>query len=371
MKQTTGLALKWIVATATALAVLSGALAYNLTQSLGRPIRIWYALVVLNLFYWYTWAFFAPAVGWLTVRFRFDRARWKRAIPVHVTAVIVFSVAHIFLMVGFQYLFPTRVWDLSFATVLINTIVQTFDTEMMNYWVIVGVTHAALYYQESRQRALTAAQLQTRLAQAQLKSLQAQLHPHFFFNTLHAISALMRRDVAAADRMLTRLSELLRLSLDRTGVAEVTLQEEIEFLEKYVEIECTRFQDRLTVRFDIAPDTLRALVPNLVLQPIVENAIRHGIAPRSGPGRVDVIARHENGHLTMEVRDDGVGLTEDAFVALQKGIGVSTTRARLQHQYGSRYRFEFMRHQPGLTVRIAVPWRTAVAGQPAAQGGTP
>ncbi len=206
-----------------------------------------------------------------------------------------------------------------------------------------------------------ASQLETKLVEAQLKALQQQLHPHFLFNTLHAISALMHRDVDAADRTLMRLSDLLRLTLENIGQQEVTLQSELEFLSKYLQIEQTRFADRLIVRFDVEPATLDTQVPHLILQPLVENAIKHGVAKKTGPGHIDISARRDGDKLLLEVRDDGVGLSEDALTALQKGIGVSTTRARLQHLFGADYRFEFHRQHAGLSVLIALPWRSSEA----------
>jgi two-component system, LytTR family, sensor kinase len=228
----------------------------------------------------------------------------------------------------------------------------------VTYGAIVGLSHAVLYYRESRDRALAAANLETRLVEAQLKALQHQLHPHFLFNTLHAISTLMHRDVEAADRTLMRLSDLLRITLENTGQQEITLKVELEFLSKYLQIEQTRFADRLVARFDVHAETLDAFVPNFILQPLVENAIKHGFARKAGPGHIDISARRDGDKLLMEVRDDGMGLSEDALTALQKGIGVSTTRARLQHLFGADYRFEFHRQPAGLAVVIAIPWRT-------------
>jgi LytS/YehU family sensor histidine kinase len=231
---------------------------------------------------------------------------------------------------------------------------------MMTYWAIVGLSHALLYYRESRDRELRASQLETRLVEAQLKTLQQQLHPHFLFNTLNAISALMHRDVAAADRTLVRLSDLLRLTLERLGEQEVTLDEELDFLRKYLDIERTRFADRLIVRFDIEPETLQAFVPTLLLQPLVENAIKHGVARKAGAGHIDIKARRDHDKLWMEIRDDGVGLSEDGLTALHKGIGVSTTHARLQHQFGADFRFEFHKLSQGVAVIVAVPWREKI-----------
>ncbi len=182
-----------------------------------------------------------------------------------------------------------------------------FDWEMITYWAIVGLSHALLYYRESRGRALRAAQLEIKLAESQLTRLQQQLHPHFLFNTLHAISALMHRDVEAADRMLMRLSDLLRMTLENLGQPEVSLQAELDFLEKYLQIEQTRFADRLTVRFDVQPEARDTRVPSLLLQPLVENAIKHGVAKKAGVGHIDISARRDGDKLLIEVRDDGVG----------------------------------------------------------------
>ena len=225
------------------------------------------------------------------------------------------------------------------------------------YAAAVAANYARLYHHESRERSARASQLEARLVEAQLKSLQQQLQPHFLFNTLQAISSLMHRDVDAADRTLIRLSDLLRMTLERLGEPEVTLDAELDFLQRYLDIEATRFADRLVVRYDVQPDARAALVPTLLLQPLVENAIKHGVAKKSGVGHIDITARRDHDKLRIEVRDDGVGLSEDALTALQKGIGVSTTRMRLQHQFGADYRFEFHRLAHGVGVVVAVPWR--------------
>ena len=172
-----------------------------------------------------------------------------------------------------------------------------FDWEMMTYWAVIAVAHALDYHRESQERAVTAAQLETRLAEAQLQALQRQLHPHFLFNTLHTISALMHRNIEAADAMLARLSDLLRMTLDQLGTQVVTLKEELDFVEKYLEIEHTRFGDRLQVRIDAEPGTLDASVPNFILQPLVENALRHGIGPKLGGGTVEVTTRRVGDRL--------------------------------------------------------------------------
>ena len=187
---------------------------------------------------------------------------------------------------------------------------------------------------------LRAARLEARLAEAELEALRARLHPHFLFNTLHAISTLMHRDVEAADRMLADLSDLLRLSLGTHTGQAVPLQQELDVLEHYLKIEQTRFQDRLTVQMTIDPATLDAQVPSLILQPLVENAIRHGIAPRAGAGRVEILARCDHRRLHLEVRDDGCGLPPAEHGRPQEGPGLANTRARLRQLYGAAQRFE-------------------------------
>ena len=352
--------LRWplVVAVATLLGALSSALAVSFTRALGKPASNWMTLVALNATYWYVWALFTPSIVWLAQHFRFERQGLLRAFVIHVPSVAVFSFAHIAMMAGAQW-WLTAPDQYSWWAEVKRSALQNFDWEMMTYWAIAGLSHAVLYYRESRDRALRASQLETELVEARMAALQHQLQPHFLFNTLHAISTLMHKDVHAADRTLMRLSDLLRMTLENVGQNESTLESELDFLAKYLEIEQTRFADRLVVRFDVEPDALDALLPTLLLQPLVENAIKHGISKKSGPGHIDIRARQQHDKLWIEVRDDGLGLSDSALAALQKGIGVSTTRARLQHQFGADFRFEFHRLEQGLAVVVAVPWRTA------------
>jgi two-component system, LytTR family, sensor kinase len=349
----------WIVA--TALGCLSTTLAWQFTRILGKWPAPLGTLVILNFAWWYLWAFMAPSVVWLSQHVPIARGSLGRAVAVHVPAVAAFSFLHI---VGMEtvhwWLAHLEERPYTWWAQVQRSAFLFFDWEMMTYWAIVGVSQALLYYRESRAREIRSAHLETRLVEAQMAALQQQLHPHFLFNTLHAISALMHKDVDAADRTLIQLSDLLRLTLEHLGHQEVPLQAELSALSKYIQIEQTRFGDRLQVRFDVQPEALDVSVPSLVLQPLVENAIKHGVGRRAGPGHILISARRDTDKLLLEVRDDGVGLSEDALTALQKGIGVSTTRARLQHLFGADFRFELHRLQQGLAVFIALPWRTAV-----------
>jgi LytS/YehU family sensor histidine kinase len=238
--------------------------------------------------------------------------------------------------------------------------ISNFEDALWMYFPIVCITHAVLFYRESRERQLLESKLQTQLARAQLSLLQSQLHPHFLFNTLHAVSTLMSRDVAAARTMIVRLSDLLRLAMQSVNVQEVTLKQELEFIDNYLEIERTRFQDRLTVQLDIAPETLDALVPNLLLQPLVENAVRYGVAMQPGRGWVRISSRRNQSRLMIEIEDSGPGI--DAGTLPKEGVGLSNTRSRLAHLYGEAQKLELI-NQPdkGLRVSVVIPFQTAAA----------
>ena len=202
---------------------------------------------------------------------------------------------------------------------------------------IIIAVHALLYYRRFRASELEQAALKTQLAQARLSALKMQLHPHFLFNTLHSISSLVLEDPPKANSMIARLGDFLRLTLDHSGQQLVTLKEETEFLRCYLEIEQVRFGDRLTVEFQIEPATLAAEVPHLILQPVVENAIQHAIAPRATPGAIQVAAKQTSGLLRLEVTDDGPGLTISSNALESQGLGLKNVRARLEQLYGSQH----------------------------------
>src|SRR5215204_1936117 len=347
-----------IFSVATALGFFSAFAAFYFVATFTEKSAAFGLLLTLNLGYWYSWAVLAPAILWLTRRFPFDRRSWKLAVLVHIGGVLVATSLHV-VLACVQRMATYWMIGESMDTWLHEMqemLFLNFDWEMMTYWTIVGVGTALKYLHEARARELSAVQLETRLVEARLHTLQRQMQPHFLFNTLNTISALMHRDVNAADEMIARLSDLLRMSLQRVGVQEVPLKEELDFLSKYLEIEQTRFRDRLTVVFDIQADTLHALVPNLLLQPLVENAIKHGIGPRPTPGQIEIRSRLNGAMLELDVQDNGVGLSAARLTDFNRGVGLSNTRSRLDHLYGSLHRFEF--RQPaegGLLVCIAIP----------------
>lgn len=361
---------RWIFGAATVLGISSALQAYRLTTLNLKPPDVAFSdLLVLNLAYWYIPAGFTRPIFRLAHRLRLTEWHLIRAAAVHTVAAIGYSVVHAAGMLAVRELLwqdagRPATWD---WTIFVQRLyLQNLDWALMTYTTIVGVSYAIAYYREAQTRALRAAQLETRLMETRLRTLEAELHPHFLFNTLHAISTLIHSKPDAADRMISRLSDLLRLTFDRSGAPRIPLQEEVEFLQKYLEIEQTRFQDRLTVEFDIDPHALDAEVPRLILQPLVENAIKHGVSPKPGPGLIRVSAHRQDDRLAIEVRDNGAGLAERA--GLPGGVGLSNTRDRLECLYGAAHRLEFSDSPHGLSVRLEIPFRTAeAAGQAASR----
>jgi two-component system LytT family sensor kinase len=353
--------LRLVFGAATVLGFFSALEAYRLTtlnMSEGMEIEAG-RLLLLNLAYWYVPAAFTPVIFWISERFKLDGGHWVRGVLAHVAGAAAFSVVHILCMVGMRLLLwpgMSHPASVPWTTSLQQQYLRNLDWTLMTYAAIAGLSYALGYQRESQERAITSASLEARLAEARLKTLEAELHPHFLFNTLHAISTLVHVEPDAADRMISRLSDLLRITFARSGAAKVTLQEELEFLQKYLEIEQTRFQDRLTVSFDIDPETLDAEVPRMILQPLVENAIKHGVAPRSGPGTIRITAAHEDKALRLEVKDNGVGLSGGARAQLQGGVGLANTRDRLECLYGSGHALSFIEGGEGLTVQMRFPF---------------
>jgi signal transduction histidine kinase len=307
----------------------------------------------------YPWLVLAPLVFWLCRRFRFDGGPWWRSAAVHLPASFVFGGLWSVLrwLESFVPLVDEKPLDLE------RIAIAHLYLWFLSYWILVGVHEAWRNYRRFTVGELRASQLEARLAQAQLEVLKGQLHPHFLFNTLHAISTLIHRDPEAADEMLAQLSDLLRMTLATVGVQEVPLQQELEFLHRYLDIQQTRFADRLKVVVDVPPETLDVRVPNQVLQPLVENAIHHGVDARRGDGLVEIRARAEGDMLRLEVRDDGPGLKATTGAAPKppgSGIGLSNTRARLHELYGPKSALELANYPAGGTlVSLLIPLRRA------------
>ena len=311
-------------------------------------------ILKFSLSEWYIWALLAPGVIALARKLSLERGRRARNLAIHAVASVCVAFAH------WALNNLCRHYALGFPGSV--SLAYTFHSNLVTYWVLVGVTCGYDYYVRYRRGELHAAQLSGQLAQAQLQALRTQLHPHFLFNTLNGIATLVHSDPDAADQMIARLSALLRLTLEGIGVQEVPLARELEFLKSYLEIEKVRFGDRLTVEMQIAPEMMGARIPYLISQPLVENAIRHGIAPRAQPGRIEIRAASENGLLVLEVRDNGPGLAAASEFSLRQGMGLSNTRTRLEKLYGERQRFEMKNGiNGGFVVSLSIPFQSAGA----------
>jgi two-component system LytT family sensor kinase len=304
------------------------------------------------------WALTTPLVIRLARRFPVERSTWRRHLPLHILACTLLSF--ILMCLYSITLFLWINWGIKPYSVLntLRSAIFDFSQAIGIYCLIVLIIHALNYYRQYQAEVLSRSQLQSQLSQAQLQALKMQLHPHFLFNTLHSISALLNEDAEAARSMIARLGDFLRLTLENSGTQEVSLQKEMDFLRCYLEIERIRFQDRLTTLLDVEPRVLDVQVPNLILQPIVENAIRHGIAPRSTPGQIEIQAKHFNGMLRIRVRDNGPGLSVNPTLKRTngKGLGLANTRARLEQLYGAAHHFELINAPDGgLIVTLDIP----------------
>ena len=317
-----------------------------------------------NLLFSYIWAAFTPLVADLARRHPISGGPRPRIFAIHLGASAVFAVGHgtIFAL-AYPALMGMPFGFLRQLRAVPSVLTIFLFANLLTYWGVVGVCWAIQAVRLSRERELRASQLEAQLAGARLVRLQTQLHPHFLFNALNSVLPLVFRDREAAARTISRLEELLRRSLEADAAQLVPLSRELEFLEMYVEIQTTRFQDRLKVAFDVPPELSSARVPNLILQPLVENAIKHGVSAQPGCGRVEISARNEEGMLVLRVRDDGPGLG-DAPRPGGSGLGLANTRARLEQLYGSDQRLHLENVAAGgLEVTLGLPFSTGSDGR--------
>ena len=327
---------------------------YLSSAQIGRTVT-WLQAITYSLGDWYVWAVLSFPILWLARRFPPDASRPWRIAAIHFVAALITSLAYVLLRSAVGEVQSLMLGEpVTFGEVFRPLMIKTFPFNLLIYGVILSVSHAVDYYRKYHERTVHTLELEKHLAEARLQALVRQLKPHFLFNTLNGIASLMHRDVDAADRMLVRLSELLRITMNRPGQQLTTVGEEIAFIQKYLDIERIRFSDRLDVVIDVAPDSVDAEVPSLIIQPLVENAIRHGIEPNTRTGLIVVSVKRNADELILEVRDNGVGMPPGGFT--REGIGLGNTRARLRELYGDRHRFELANAPDGgLAVRLTLP----------------
>jgi signal transduction histidine kinase len=329
-----------------------------------NPNASWTFALLQDLPTWAGFAALVPGVLYVCRRRPLVRGRIARNLPPHLLAMLAFTAIHI-VAVGlvYEWLFHAGPEPLGWRLRQ-----QTFfycAVEFLIYWAVVGIVHALAFHDEARAGELAQARLEQGLAEARLEALRAQLEPHFLFNTLNAISTLaLKRDHDGVIRTVGRLGELLRATLDSRRAHEIPLAEELALLEPYLDIQKTRFGDRVALELDAAPDTLDALVPTLLLQPLVENALQHGIEKGTGRGRVAIVARRAGGTLEIAVSDDGPGF---AAAPRHAGIGLANTERRLRALHGDDAVLERGEAAGGgACVRVMLPLRTRARAQGAA-----
>jgi hypothetical protein len=349
--------LYWLVAAAFAWWTLQG-LAVGAQWMLMRDANgvgtpFWHAMPAAMIGAW-AWAPLSLGLVWLAWRFPIESGRVAPRLALHAGAVALIVLVR---ALSIYWLDPWLHWydaPPDFGEVLL----QSVWNNLFQAWLFVGVAHALVFAERARERERHAAHLQSQLTEARLQALSSQLNPHFLFNALNSIAELVHRDADAADAAIVGLSALLRNSLESAATQEVPLAQELELLGHYLEIERIRLGERLRVQWSVAPEARAALVPPLLLQPLVENAVRHGISRRLAPGTIRVQASRIGTQLCLEVQDEGAGPAAPVGANAGFGIGLGATRQRLEALYGSQASLELLGVDGGGTVaRLALPWR--------------
>jgi glucose-6-phosphate-specific signal transduction histidine kinase len=306
---------------------------------------------------WGIWLAFLPIIFAVAAHAHRRGFRDWRTLILHLGASVAIALLHGVLVATVRWAIGVT-GDRPLAAVIRAFVSLNFPQNVMRYWFIAVVYHAIAYYNELRRRDVMQARLAQTLAEARLENLEARLQPHFLFNALNAIAALIRKNPPAAAVMVGQLSELLRAALNAETGRQVTLGAELRLLEQYMAIQRTRFSDRLTFSVHATPEALTAYVPQMILQPIVENAVRHGIGPREAAGTIGVEAARDGGKLRLVVRDDGIGYGRAPAALHGNGVGLRATRARLTHLYGDDCAFDIRAATPGTIVTIDIPFRS-------------
>ena len=357
--QSSELWVDWRVATGVAAALVLLFTAQNyLAPPAVRAGASFERLLKLQVVIWAAWLILSPWIFSVARRWRRSGKYTAGAFAKQFLIAFVISIVASALSGLLRWLAGISVYR-ELPDVIVSSIIAMFGWSLMRYTAIAAAYHAVAYHREVLERDVRAARLESALLKARLENLQGRLHPHFLFNTLNSILALIRDQPAAAERMLGSLADLLRASLHADPAVEVPLEQELDLVRQYVSIQQVRFTDRLSVSFDVAPEVRHALVPHLLLQPLVENAIRHGIAPREASGHVRIAAGRLDDRLRVVVEDDGVGMAAGPADTAGSGFGLQGTRARLEQLYGAAARIDLHRRTPtGVTATVDLPFHT-------------
>ena len=354
LKQAGIILFAWSVA-----ALLFAGSAYVHFQAMNWKIT-WHSTFIHQWIYSALWAIYTPLIFFLSRRFPIERVHWKRRLSFHIFCSILIAVTQRAIFSYYEFSHPLMESPSGKSYSFINDVFYQFDYGLLIYWVLLGVQHSLAYYRRSKEQELRASHLESRVIHAELQALKVQLQPQFVFTTLESISRLMKVDMKAADKMIARLGDFLRLTIDSTRAQDVTLQKELDFLRSYLEIEQIRLQGRLKVEIIIEPQVVDSPVPNLLLQPIVEHAIHDGFSTDEyATGRLHIRAKQLAGNLRIEIENSSSELRAGSFI---QGFGIASTRSRLKQLYGSDHHFDVQDiPDGGLLVTLDLPIRSEEA----------
>jgi two-component sensor histidine kinase len=307
---------------------------------------------------WWAWGLMAPLIFWADRALPFTGKEFGRRAVAHIPGSLLFTAVYMYLFFVLRALIGDAKWAALSPGHMVKAAMGWFVWSLLVYWMIVCSLQAYRYYERYLSSELRLERMEKSYSQARLNSLRMQLDPHFLFNALNTISSHVERDPRLTRSMIEHLGDLLRMSLESKDKQEVPLAEEMAFLDHYLEIQKIRFGDQLTVDIDVNPEVRYALVPSLFLQPLVENAIRHGISRRISGGAVTVNAQAVDGKLAIQVEDDGVGLAPGWTMESGSGLGLTVTRERILGLYPGDHAFALRRRpEGGTTVDILLPLR--------------
>ena len=335
------------------LAILSSLAVFSERQLLGK--YTWFQFFLLSGVGWFVWILLSPFILWLGDAFPIDRRRWKSSVVIHLFSGLFFALVYIIIR---TLLFNSGDSFTEFVLRIKSLAFTHLPNQLFFYWGILGIGYAIKYYSILREREVRSLRLEKELSDARLLFLKSQLHPHFLFNTMHTIANLIRdKAYDVSIETISGFSELLRISLDHLDTQFVSLKEEMEYIDLYLNIEKIRFKDRLTTVVEVPPEILSSKVPFLVLQPFIENSVKHGLTKLEDSQLIRISASKDGPNLILNIEDNGPGLPDGWALEENSGVGLKNVHLRLSSIYGDKFSIKFQnRNVSGVTVTIILPF---------------
>ena len=347
---------KWILVVWATIALISASMLYVTLSSQGSDTSF-AAVLIVKLIVWLFWGAVTPLIITLGKKFSIAKNNRLKGILIHLPLSIILTSMNILLYAFIIYVSSDT--QTSVLPLFLGLFLSQFEWYFIIYWAIIIVGYAFEYYEKYKDGELASIKLETELVRSQLKALKMQLHPHFLFNTLNNISALVRQgEQKSAISMLAGISELLRIALAQKDEQEIKLETEIDFIKRYLEIEKVRFTNKLDITYDIEKDTLQSYIPGFILQPVIENAINHGLSKKLSARKLEIAISLKDDYLYIHVYNDGPALENDFDIKNSTGIGLSTTVDRLAQVYHEDYKMNIYNHDKGVKVELMIPFRT-------------